>query len=291
MMDDVIPLAASLQHPEGPDVLENGDIVFVETWTGKIKAFTHDGRLIDYATTYGGPNACTLGADGCLYVTQNGGRWASWTSERLSPPGIQRVWPDGRVETLLTEVDGVPCVAPNDLCFGADGRLYFTDPVTWLGRPDPRPRHILAVGPGGKGEVIAELGDVFPNGIAADRMGSIVWGETRSRFIRRKRLGEPVETLTQLPEEHMADGIKFDASGRLWITTVLGGGLDVLEPESGRLDFVPCPHAPLNCVFLGERLIVTDRGLWGDPHDVARDGRLIALSVGISGQPLFRGAL
>ena len=288
----ILLLAEPLQHPEGPDLLDTGDIVFVETWTGKVKAYRRDGRLVDYAVTDGGPNACAVGSDGCVYVTQNGGIWNRWRADRLSPPGIQRIRPDGRVETIVERVDGVACAAPNDLCFGRDGRLYFTDPVGFLGNTDPRPRHVFAVAPDGKGEVIAELGDVFPNGIAADAEGGIVWAETKSRFIKRKRPGAPIETLAQLPDGHMADGIKFDAGGRLWITTVKGGGFDVLEPTTGAMLFVPCAHYPLNCVFAGTSLIVTDRGLWDDASpDVPRNGRLIRVEVGVSGQPLFRGRL
>jgi gluconolactonase len=285
-------LAEPLAHPEGPDTLENGDIIMVETWTGKIKIFQTGKGLSDHAITYGGPNACTLGSDGCIYVTQNGGRWNNWMADRLSPPGIQRVSPSGRVETVVDRVDGIECCAPNDLCFGMDGRLYFTDPVGWPAKIDRRPRHVFAIDSDGKGEVIAELGEVFPNGIAADLQGGILWGETISRYIKRKRPGKDIEILARLPEGHMADGMKFDSSGHLWITTVKGGGFDVLDPETGDMEFVSCPHYPLNCVFAGETLIVTDKGLWDDKSlDVARDGRLIGLHVGISGQPLYRGQL
>jgi gluconolactonase len=285
-------LAEPLQHPEGPDLLDDGDLVMVETWTGKIKAYRPGRGLSDHAVTHGGPNACAVGSDGCIYVTQNGGRWKKWTADLMSPPGIQRVTPSGRVETIITRVDGIECGAPNDLCFGADGRLYFTDPVGWPGKIDPRPRHVFAVSPDGKGEVIAELGEVFPNGIAADLLGGIVWGETLSRHIKRKRPGQEIEILARLPEGHRADGMKFDSAGRLWITTVTGGGFDVLDPGTGRMEFVPCPHFPLNCVFSGDTLVVADRGLWDDSlPDVARNGRLLQLHVGIEGQPLFRGKL
>lgn len=289
---EITLLAEPLGHPEGPDVLENGDIVFVETWTGKVLVYGQGRGVATYGVTDGGPNACTVGSDGLVYVTQNGGIWNKWTADKRSPPGIQRIYPDGKVETLITSVDGIECVAPNDLCFGVDGRLYFTDPVGWAGKIDSRQRHIFAVAPGGKGEVIVELGEVFPNGIAADREGGVVWGETITRYIRRKRPGKDIETLARLPEGHMADGLKFDASGKLWITTVKGGGFDVLDPGTGAMEFVPCAHYPLNCVFTGTSLIVTDRGLWDDNlPDVSRNGRLLEFHVGVEGQPLFRGAL
>ena len=75
-------------------------------------------------------------------------------------------------------------------------------------------------------------------------------------------------------------------------SVVILGGFDVLDLETGKMEFVACPHYPLNCVFAGETLIVTDRGLWDDNlPGVSRNGRLVALRVGITGQPLFRGRL
>ncbi len=67
---------------------------------------------------------------------------------------------------LATEIDGVRLDAPNDLAFGPDGRLWFTDP-----RGDAAVTNLL---PGrlffydvntGDGEVVVELEAVYPNGI------------------------------------------------------------------------------------------------------------------------------
>ena len=52
-------LAEGLGHPEGPDVLPDGRIVMVETYTGKIVAWSAERGLHDYALCGGGPNACT----------------------------------------------------------------------------------------------------------------------------------------------------------------------------------------------------------------------------------------
>jgi gluconolactonase len=285
-------LAEHLQHPEGPDVFDNGDIVFVETWASRIMAYRPGHGLSVYAVTDGGPNACTIGSDGCLYATQLGGMWRAWRAEKATTPGIQRVHPDGRVETVIDSVTGIKCAAPNDLCFGSDGRLYFTDPGRWIGAPDHGPSYVFAVASDGKGEVIAQMDkDAFPNGIVADPHGGVVWDETGSRLIKRWRPGRGVEVLAKLPEGHMGDGLKFDDRGRLWITTVYAGGFDVLDPATGAIEFVPCPHYPLNCVFRGDALIVTDRGPRDEHGDASRHGRLLEFKMGVSGPRLLRGKL
>ena len=74
---------------------------------------------------------------------------------------------------------------PNDLAFGDDGRLWFTDP---RGSDDPaandRPGRIFAVDPSsGEGELVIELGPVFPNGIAFLADGTLVWTESFSRRV------------------------------------------------------------------------------------------------------------
>ena len=121
-------LGSGLGHPEGPDVLPDGRIVMVETYTSKIIAWSPERGIHDYAICGGGPNACMLGSDGAVYITQNGGTVGAWKADVMSVPSIQKAWPDGRVEFAVKEVAGYKLQAPNDLTFGPDGRLFFTDP-------------------------------------------------------------------------------------------------------------------------------------------------------------------
>lgn len=287
-------IAEMLEHPEGPDHLPDGRVVFVETWTGRVKAVDlATGTVSLFADVGGGPNACCVDADGNVLITQNGGRWYNWLSERPVTPGIQKIDHAGKVTHVVTHVDGIACTAPNDLCFGRDGRLYFTDPGDWTppgGERAPHgPSHVFAVDAAGQGEIIAELGDVYPNGIAASDDG-IVWGESHTRLIKRWRHGGGIDTLAELPQDHVPDGMKFDTAGRLWITTVSGGTIDVLNPADGTIEEVDCPMMPLNCVFVSGGLLVTDGGAF-DPaiEDVPRRGRITILPVSSSGRPLFRG--
>src|SRR6185369_14971445 len=54
-----------------------------------------------------------------------------WQPDDKRPASIQRATPNGKVEIVATEADGVAFDGPNDLTYGPDGRLYFTDSGDW----------------------------------------------------------------------------------------------------------------------------------------------------------------
>ena len=173
-------IASGLAFPEGP-VWADGTLLFTEITGGAVSRWTPGGGVEPYATTGGGPNGAALAADGSLYVTQNGGM----RDGPRGTPGIQRIAPDGDVTTVVTEVAGMRLEGPNDLAVGDDGRLWFTDP---RGSDDPavndRPGRIFAVDPAnGDGDLIIEVGPVFPNGIAFLADGTLVWTESFSRRV------------------------------------------------------------------------------------------------------------
>ncbi len=290
MKREIQTLADGLGHPEGPDILPDGRIVMVETYTSKIVAWSEERGIHDYAICGGGPNACMLGSD-ALYITQNGGTVGRWRADVMTVPSIQKAWPDGRVEIVATEVDGIRLQAPNDLTFGPDGRLYFTDPADYL--PDERrPAHVFALNADGTGELLAEVPDAYTNGIVAERDGSIVWVESYDRGVYRMRPGQSAVRIRQLPAGHTPDGLKIDENGNLWIATFMSGGVDVLTPDGTPLDFLETGGVPLNCVFDGLDLIITDFGdLTEVPAEAPLTGRLWRIPVGVAGMALFRGAI
>ena len=62
-MADATVLVDGLASPEGPDVLEDGTVVFVETFRCRVSAWTEDGGPRSYADVGGAPNACMAGLD------------------------------------------------------------------------------------------------------------------------------------------------------------------------------------------------------------------------------------
>jgi gluconolactonase len=282
-------LASGIGHPEGPDILPDGRIVMVETYTGKIVAWSAELGLHDYVTCGGGPNACLLGSDGAVYITQNGGIVGPWRAKVMVTPSIQRAWPDGKVEVVIDEIEGLKFQAPNDLTFGPDGRLYFTDPGDFL--PDLNGLgRIFAVNSDGTGELIDEIPNSFPNGITSLSDGTVIWMESYKGQVYRIPPGGRSELVAQLPEGHVPDGLKIDESGDLWITTFTGGGVDVIKPDGTFVKFVETGGIPLNCIFQGEYLLITD---WGERPAVGAEtmmeGRLSRIHVGVRGKPLYRG--
>ncbi len=291
MRKPIETLATGLGHPEGPDILPDGRIVMVETYTSKIIAWSRERGIHDYADCGGGPNACMLGSDGAVYITQNGGTVGAWRAAVMHAPSIQKAWPNGRVETVVTEVDGIALQAPNDLSFGPDGRLYFTDPADYL-PADRKPGRVFALNPDGTGECLEELPAAYPNGIVAESDGSIVWVESYDRGVYRRRAGARSEQIAQLPDGHVPDGLKVAADGNLWVTTFMGGGVDILQPDGTLVDFVETGGTVLNCVFHDGDLIITDMGdIAGVGDEAPMDGRLWRVEVGVQGMPLFRGAI
>ncbi len=118
--------------------------------------------------------------------------------------GIQRVSPDGSVELLFAEVDGYKLYGPNDLAFGPDGRLYFTESGSEQDfRFDVRsPGRLFVVGHDFEGEMLFERPNVYPNGIAFDPGGRLYWTESAvhrvcrldGRASRRRSASSPTGT-------------------------------------------------------------------------------------------------
>jgi gluconolactonase len=281
-------LASGLGFPEGPVVLADGRIVFCDGNTGELLAYA-DGSVSPFARTGGSPWGTVLGTDGAIYVTQGGNVPGSGDTSAIS--GIQRVSPDGKVELLFSEVAGYQLYGPNDLAFGPDGRLYFTESGSEQDfRFDVRvPGRLFAVDPSGTGEMLLERPGVYPNGIAFDAEQRLYWTESMAHRICRLDDGEPV-TFCQLSDEHVPDGMAFAADGRLFVATTVSGGVTVISPEGEVLAEIPLGEHATNCAFDGSALYVAATRS-ADIEASERTGSFWRVDTDTTGLDLIRGQL
>lgn len=278
--------AGGLGFPEGPLILRDGRVAFVEEYGGCVSVL-EDGRVRALAQVGGNPNGLALGADGLLYVTRGRGAVGAWRAPEQVAPAIVAVDPmDGRWEVVTTSASGRPLRAPNDLCFGPDGALWFTDPDDfapdddlhgWICRHDTRGTAIHH-----------ELGNTFPNGLAFDPAGGLVWMESHRRRVVGQTSDGGWEPLAQLGAETTPDGCAYASDGRLVVATLFSGGLDVIDWGSGvaRIERITWGSGVVttNCCFDGSVLWVTDvTADWDKGHDT---GRLWRLETTLSGLPL-----
>lgn len=281
-------LASDLGFPEGPVVMPDGAIVLCDGNTGELLRW-EDGGLDRYASTGGSPWGAVLGADGAVYVTQGGN--VPGSGDESAVCGIQRVRLDGRVELLASEIAGHTLVAPNDLAFGPDGRLYFTESGT---ERDPRaevpsPGGLFVLDASGVGERLLERPDVYPNGIAFDAEGRLYWTESMAHRLCRLDDGR-VTTFSQLSDGHVPDGMAFAEDGRLFVCTTISGGVTVLDSSGEILEEISLEEDATNCIFDGSTLYVTATRV-ADLHADQRTGSFWRIDTDATGLPLIPGEL
>jgi gluconolactonase len=291
-LPDVTVVAEGLVIAEGPSLLPDGRIVFVEIARHRISAWDPERGVHLYADIGAPPTSTAVGLDG-LYVAQNGSGGGPWRTANPVPASILKVTLDGRIEVVTTSAGGRPLNAPNELVFGPDGRLYFTDSGDW--DPDnPQDGYVCVIEPDGTTSIIVEAGPVYANGIVVEPDGSVVWDEGYPRHVRRRRADATIELVATLPEGSIPDGMKYGEDGLIYIAGVSSGGVHVITPEGELVRFIETGGMPLSCIFRGQDLYVTDLGDEGQTPEngfAPRDGRLLRVPVGVSGRPPYRGKI
>lgn len=276
-------IATGLAFPEGPIYHGPNDISVVEIHGGTV-ARIRDGAIAARWSTQGGPNGATPGADGSLYVANNGGKIVAGTNAKRSAEEltgrIQRVALDGTVTDLAIDIPGSTPHAPNDLCFGPDGLLYFTDP-RWMDVGPDNPGALHRTDREGRVEQIATV-DRFPNGIGFGPDDRLYIAESMTRRIlvydwTKSELSE-ASVFAELPRGY-PDGFCFDGEGLLIVCGSMEDTICVFDRDGRLSDRFDTPEGshPTNCCLGGGRLWVTYSGT----------GELVAFEYDTPALPLY----
>src|SRR5215472_272481 len=150
-VDSIVPIDAQLQKvaggfpfTEGPVWAREGYLLFSSPDLNTIFRWTPDGQVDVYRPKSGytgtnidayhqpGSNGLTFDRDGRLTICEHGNR------------RITRVEKRGNLTVLADSYQGKRFNSPNDLVYGSDGALYFTDPPFGLPKVFDDPRKELA---------------------------------------------------------------------------------------------------------------------------------------------------
>jgi len=277
-------LAEGLEFPEGPISMGAGMVVFTQIRGARLSRYA-DGRVETIAHTGGGANGATLGADAAFYVANNGGLSAApggaWLSEEPIPGRIQRVTPDGEVSDVAVDLPGEAPHRPNDLCFGPDDLLYFTDPHNWEDLANLKPGRVNRTDLRGNVEQLAEV-KLFPNGIAFGPDDRLYVAESITQHVlaydwRPDGVRAPTVFCT-LPAG-FPDGFCFAAGGDLIVCGSLGDVILVYDSDGQLKDRFDAPRhtEPTNCCIGDGKLYVTYSGT----------GQLVAFDCDWEALPLY----
>ncbi|UFN49162.1 SMP-30/gluconolactonase/LRE family protein [Roseomonas sp. OT10] len=269
-------LADGLRFPEGPVAMPDGSVALVEIEARRITRVAPDGGTSTIAAVPGGPNGLALGADGLLFLCNNGGFAFTEEGGYLRPCGQAADYETGRIETvdprtgairrLYDRVDGHPLKGPNDLMFDGQEGFWFSD----LGKSRARDRdHGGLYWAAADGSRIVEAAHPIPgggNGVGVSPDGRVVyvaetetgrlwaWDVTGSGTVRKAPWPSPHggRLVCQFPGYRRLDSLAIAASGNIVVATLVAGEITTVSPEGRIVDVVAMPDPmPTNICFGG----------------------------------------
>ena len=289
---------SDLGLPEAPLLMPDGSWLVAELAfdRGRITRVSPDGAHRSVVAETGRPNGLAIDRTGAV-----------WACETLTPALLRLDDRSGAVETVMREVDGVPLLWPNDLCFGPDGALYMTDSGLLVrdflddrGRPVPECESVPMDGKliryepsSGRAEIL-DSGFQFTNGIAFGPDGRLYVNETITGNVYRYDV-DPAGVLS--PREIFGnvldpdwpgsglrgpDGMAFSRDGRLFVAVFGQGDVTVLAPDGAVVERMSLQgRAPTNVAFGrdGEQRLYVVEDEFGtiEVYDVGVDGLALHL--------------
>jgi gluconolactonase len=268
-LDAIVPPGARLERAaggfeftEGPVWTRDGALLFSSPNTNTIYRWAPPGTVTVFRPKSGytgadigryaqpGSNGLTFDPQGRLTICQHGNR------------RVIRVEPHGNITVLADQYARKRLNSPNDLVYGSDGTLYFTDPPFGLpgGFADPKKElpfsGVFRVREGVVSLVTPDLAG--PNGIALspdERYLYVGNWDPDHKIVMRYALGsngsvtgsEVFFDATAAEGEDAIDGLKVDTAGHVYLCGP--GGIWVLSPSGEHLGTIRLPESPHNLAW------------------------------------------
>jgi gluconolactonase len=218
--------------------------------SGKVTVILNDSGGVRNAppTANFGSNAMITDKDGSILLT------------RMAIGTIERMDDKGNLKPFLSKYEGKRLNSPNDLVYGPDDALWFTDPSFGLPKMDADPKKELkfnAVWRYAGGKLTPAITDMSqPNGIAFSPDGKTLYvsNSAPQMYVRaydvgaNGKLSNP-RMLIQSPgsADDVPDGMKVDSAGNIWTTGP--GGIRIISPAGKVLGQIKIPEVVANIGF------------------------------------------
>ncbi|HZS08193.1 MAG TPA: SMP-30/gluconolactonase/LRE family protein [Blastocatellia bacterium] len=278
-----VEVATIVAFTEGPAADREGNVYFTDAANNRIMRLATDRTLSTFRQPANYPNGMVFDPEWRLLVCEAG------DSALGTPPRITRTdMKTGQIEVLTDNYEGMRYVAPNDITFDGQGRIYFTEQARTpilppyqevvRGRPAPTvPSYgVYRIDPDGRVTRILAGPDVqWPNGLMIspdDRTFYLVEtnkAENGARMIRAYDL-RPDGSVTNMRVFHnfypgrSGDGMAIDVQGNLYVAAGLHRlrgtsetldtrpGIHIFSPAGKLLRYIPVPEDTVtNCAFGG----------------------------------------
>lgn len=263
--------ARGLSMPEGPAFNRKGELFVANCRSDHVSKISAEGHVELFVRTGGKPQGVAIGPDGNIFITD-------YIQRR-----IYRATPEGQLAAFCDSyADGTPLRGPNEIAFGSDGLIYFTDPGgAWRGRAFGALARLNAAN---KAEILLD-GLEFTNGFDfSPREDAIYLAESSANRILRVPLdthGMPERNYTEFIRfdgRIGPDGIRFAANGNLYVALFGHGEVVVVSPKGKIIERMRLPGLfPTNLIFIGNGLLVCE----------AQTGAIWRLPVGVPGIPSY----
>ncbi|MEM8923100.1 MAG: SMP-30/gluconolactonase/LRE family protein [Actinomycetota bacterium] len=269
-LDDVGFVGRGLRRPECVLATAAG-VLFTSNWDGGVSRIDRAGNTAALLATDGAwlrPNGVALRRTGSFLLAHLGD----------DDGGVFELSADGRLEALLTEIDGEPLPPTNFVAIDDEERIWITvstrrRPRALGYRPDVGDGFIVVIDRRGARIVADGLGYTNEAQLHPDGRHLYV-NETFARRLSRFPLRSdgtlgPRSTVCDFGAATFPDGLAFDEAGGVWVTSIVSNRVIRVAPDGGRTlvlaDADPDAMDTVEAIFAAGRLDAT--------HLAARHGR------------------